>query len=276
MPVLRGSKGVWRAGLAQKLWSGLSPAACSMLGTGVAPLLPVRGSGCPTLCGTPFLLDVCMLIDLSVSNICVCLCGMGKPGTALLLCKHLPPKILNHSDISWLWLPPRAPLQDVPSWFSTCTMPCAKPWGSTRPCWGHGTSCPIPTRSERTVPPSLPRTTDPFSPFQSHTAPKSHWAESRVRPRAFSLPPPCVNPSATSRRLHPHPSTSHHALSQAQATDAQTAFGSGISLDPFSLGSVFCFYLNQPPQPQQLSASFCHLKHPTSRAEPIRVHTPPG
>lgn len=170
-----------------------------------------------------------------------------------------------------------------------CTMPCAKPWGSTRPCWGHGSSCPIPPQSERMVPqvpPSLLRTTDPFSPFQSRIAPKSHWQKA-VRPRAFSLPPPCVNPSPTSRRLHPHPGTSHHALCRAQATDAQTAFGSGISLDPFPLGSVFCFHSNQPPQPQQLSVSFCRLTHPTrtfaktlwgaqSRAEPIGVRTPRG
>lgn len=137
MPFLRGSKGIWRAGLAQKLRSGLSPGPCSMLGAGGAPLLPMGGSDCPTLCSTPFLLDVCVPIDLSVSGICVCLCGMAKPGTALLLFKHMSPKILHQSDsfMAVVATPSRAPLRDVPSWFSTCTMLCAKPWGGTRPCW---------------------------------------------------------------------------------------------------------------------------------------------
>lgn len=291
VPFLRGSKGIWRAGLAQKLRSGLSPGPCSMLGAGGAPLLPMGGSDCPTPCGTPFLLDVCVPIDLSVSGICVCLCGMAKPGTALLLFKHMSPKILHQSDsfMAVVATPSRAPLRDVPSWFSTCTMLCAKPWGGTRPCWGHGSSCPIPTCSEHTVPQvppclHLPHTTNPFSLFQSRITPRSHWAEGSVRPCAFSPPPPCVNPSPTSRRLHPHPGTSRHALCTGSGLRHTDSIWKRDQFVFFLLGIWFLF----PFKPTTSAAAarrlilpfktshedFCKrtLGHPVQS----RAHTAPG
>lgn len=192
--------------------------------------------------------------------------------------------------VSWLWLPPRA--EHHSGMFQAGSPPalCSvqSPGVAPGPA-GHGSSCPIPTCSEHTVPQvppclHLPHTTNPFSLFQSRISPKSHWAEGSVRPCAFSPPPPCVNPSPTSRRLHPHPGTSRHALCTGSGLRHTDSIWKRDQFVFFLLGIWFLFPFK--PTTSAAAARRLFLPFKTSHEDfckrtpghPVqsRAHTAPG